>query len=233
MSLIRFENVTRLYQTGEECVKALDGVSFEAEEGRFTVILGPSGSGKSTTLNLLGGMDRATSGRITVGEKEITALDDSRLTVYRRHNVGFVFQFYNLIPNLTAFENVDLACRLGKSPLSARETLCAVGLEKRMRNFPSELSGGELQRVSIARALCKNPQLILCDAPTGALDSETGKKILILLQGMSRRYRNAVVVVTHNSLIAPTADRVIRLKDGHIQAVEDNRSPLAMEEVAW
>ncbi|MFT8889846.1 MAG: ABC transporter ATP-binding protein [Ethanoligenens sp.] len=233
MSFIRFEKVTRIYHTGEENVKALDGISFEVEEGQFTVILGPSGSGKSTTLNLLGGMDRATSGKITVGKKEITSLDDNRLTVYRRHNVGFVFQFYNLIPNLTAFENVDLACRLGKSPLSARETIDAVGLSKRMNNFPSELSGGELQRISIARALCKNPQLILCDEPTGALDSETGKRILTLLQSMSRRYRNAVVVVTHNSLIAPTADRVIHLKDGRVQTVENNDSPLAMEEVVW
>lgn len=233
MSFIRFENVSRLYNVGKETVKALDGVSFGIEEGQFTVVLGPSGSGKSTTLNLLGGMDRATSGRITVGQKEITSFNDDRLTVYRRHNVGFVFQFYNLIPNLTAFENVDLAVRLGKSPLSARETLAAVGLEKRMNNFPAELSGGELQRVSIARALCKNPQLLLCDEPTGALDSETGKKILSLLQGMARRYRNAVVVVTHNAAIAPTADCVIRLKDGHVKAVEDCAAPLSMEEVAW
>ncbi len=233
MSLIQFNHVTRTYRTGEEDIKALDGVSFQVEEGQFTVILGPSGSGKSTTLNLLGGMDKATSGEITVGKKIITSFGDDQLTVYRRHNVGFVFQFYNLIPNLTAFENVDLACRLGKSPLSAKESLQAVGLEKRMNNFPSELSGGEQQRVSIARALCKKPQLLLCDEPTGALDSETGKKILNLLQKMSRQYRNAVVVVTHNAAIAPAADRVIRLKDGHIQAVDDNASPTPMEEVVW
>ena len=233
MSLIQFNHVTRTYRTGEENIKALDGISFQVEEGQFTVILGPSGSGKSTTLNLLGGMDKATSGKITVGKKEITSFSDDQLTVYRRHNVGFVFQFYNLIPNLTAFENVDLACRLGKSPLSAKESLQAVGLEKRMNNFPSELSGGEQQRVSIARALCKKPQLLLCDEPTGALDSETGKKILNLLQKMSRQYHNAVVVVTHNAAIAPAADRVIRLKDGHIQAVEDNASPMPMEEVVW
>lgn len=233
MSLIQFNHVTRTYRTGEEDIKALDGISFQVEEGQFTVILGPSGSGKSTTLNLLGGMDKATSGEITVGKKKITSFSDDQLTVYRRHNVGFVFQFYNLIPNLTAFENIDLACRLGKNPLSAKESLQAVGLEKRMNNFPSELSGGEQQRVSIARALCKKPQLLLCDEPTGALDSETGKKILNLLQKMSRQYHNAVVVVTHNAAIAPAADRVIRLKDGHIQAVKDNASPTPMEEVVW
>lgn len=233
MSFIHFKDVTREYKTGKEIIKALDNISFDIEEGQFTVILGPSGSGKSTTLNLLGGMDKATCGKITVGEKEITSFDNKRLTVYRRHNVGFVFQFYNLIPNLTAFENVDLACRLGKSPLSAQETMRAVGLENRINNFPSELSGGELQRVSIARALCKNPQLLLCDEPTGALDSETGKKILVLLQSMSRQYHNAVVVVTHNAAIAPTADRIIHLKDGHVKAVDNNPAPLSMEEVVW
>lgn len=233
MSFIRFDKVTREYKAGKETIKALDNISFEIEQGHFTVILGPSGSGKSTTLNLLGGMDKATSGKIAVGEKEITAFGNDRLTVYRRHDVGFVFQFYNLIPNLTAIENVDLACRLGKSPLSAEETLRAVGLEKRINNFPSEMSGGELQRVSIARALCKNPKLLLCDEPTGALDSETGKKILTLLQDMSRKYRNAVVVVTHNAAIAPTADRVIHLKDGHVKSTKDNTSPLSMEEVVW
>lgn len=233
MSFIEFDNVTREYHAGKEKIKALDSISFGIEKGHFTVVLGPSGSGKSTALNLLGGMDKATSGKITVGEKEITSFGNDKLTVYRRHDVGFVFQFYNLIPNLTAFENVDLACQLGKSPLSAEETIRAVGLEKRMNNFPAELSGGELQRVSIARALCKNPKLLLCDEPTGALDSETGKKILILLQDMSRKYHNAVVVVTHNAAISPTADRVIHLRDGHIKAVEDNASPLSMEEVTW
>lgn len=233
MSFIQFEKVTREYIAGKEIIKALDNISFGIEKGHFTVILGPSGSGKSTTLNLLGGMDKATSGKIIVGEKEITSFGNDKLTVYRRHDVGFVFQFYNLIPNLTAFENVDLACRLGKSPLSAEETLRSVGLEKRMNNFPAELSGGELQRVSIARALCKNPKLLLCDEPTGALDSETGIKILVLLQNMSREYHNAVVIVTHNAAIAPTADRVIHLKDGHLKAMEDNASPLSMEEVVW
>jgi putative ABC transport system ATP-binding protein len=233
MGFIKFENITREYLAGKERIKALDHVDFEIEQGTFTVILGPSGSGKSTTLNLLGGMDKATSGRITVGEKVITGMDDKKLTVYRRHDVGFVFQFYNLIPNLTAFENVDLACRLGKSPLSANDTIKAVWLENRANNFPAELSGGELQRVSIARALCKNPKLLLCDEPTGALDSETGKMILTLLQNMSREYHNAVVVVTHNAAIAPTADRVIHLKDGHVRKVDDNTAPLPMKEVAW
>lgn len=233
MGFINFEKVTREYHAGKETIKALDSIDFSIEQGQFTVILGPSGSGKSTTLNLLGGMDKATSGKITVGEKEITSFNEDKLTVYRRHNVGFVFQFYNLIPNLTAYENVDLACRLSKKSLSAEETIRAVGLEHRMNNFPSELSGGELQRISIARALCKNPQVLLCDEPTGALDSETGKKVLILLQKMSRTYGNAVIVVTHNAAIAPTADRVIHLKDGHIHAIEDNPSPLDMKEVIW
>ena len=233
MGFIQFQNVTKTYSVGSEEIRALDDVSFEIEDGKFTVILGPSGSGKSTALNLLGGMDRATSGAITVGKKEITSLNDRQLTVYRRHDVGFVFQFYNLIPNLNAYENVDIACRLGKDPFSADGALQAVGLADRKNNFPSELSGGQLQRVSIARALCKNPQLLLCDEPTGALDSETGKKIFTLLQAMSRKYRDAIVVVTHNSAIAPAADRVIRLKDGRVVRVEDNASPMRMEEVVW
>jgi len=233
MSFIRFEKVTREYSAGKDTIKALDNVDFNIEKGQFTVILGPSGSGKSTTLNLLGGMDKATSGEIVVGERDITSLNDKKLTIYRRHDVGFVFQFYNLIPNLTAYENVDLACQLGKSPLSALETIKAVGLENRMSNFPAEMSGGELQRISIARALCKNPKLLLCDEPTGALDSETGKKVLTLLQKMSKNYDNAVVVVTHNAAIAPTADRVIHLKDGKVNKIIDNPSPISMEEVVW
>lgn len=233
MGFINFEKVTREYRAGKEIIKALDSIDFSIEQGQFTVILGPSGSGKSTTLNLLGGMDKATSGKIKVGEKEITSFNEDKLTVYRRHNVGFVFQFYNLIPNLTAYENVDLACRLSKNSLSAQETIRAVGLENRMNNFPSELSGGELQRISIARALCKNPQVLLCDEPTGALDSETGKMVLTLLQKMSRTYGNAVIVVTHNAAIAPTADRVIHLKDGDVHSIEDNPNPLDMKEVIW
>lgn len=233
MSFIKFENVTREYKSGDSIIKALDNINFEIESGKFTVILGPSGSGKSTTLNLLGGMDRLTSGKIKVGKRGVEKLNDKELTVYRRHDIGFVFQFYNLIPNLTAYENVDMACRLSHSPLSAKECLDAVSLSHRISNFPSQMSGGELQRVSIARALCKNPKILLCDEPTGALDSETGKKVLILLQSMSKKYDKAVVVVTHNAAIAPAADRVIHLKDGKVISVEDNSNPIAMEEVQW
>jgi putative ABC transport system ATP-binding protein len=231
MSFIEFKNVTREYKVGESTIKALDQVSFTVEKGEFTIILGPSGSGKSTTLNLLGGMDQATSGTIKIGKRQITDLNQKELTIYRRHDIGFVFQFYNLIPSLTAIENIDIACRLSHSPLSAKEAIEAVGLSKRADNYPAQLSGGELQRISIARAICKNPQLLLCDEPTGALDSETGKRILTLLQSMAKKYNNAVVVVTHNAAIAPTADRLIKLKDG--QVIEDciQENPIKMEEV--
>lgn len=233
MSFITFNKVSREYVTGDTVTKALDNVSFTIESGKFTVILGPSGSGKSTTLNLLGGMDKATGGEIQVGKRILTSFNDKQLTVYRRHDIGFVFQFYNLIPTLTAFENVDIACHLSHSPLSAMEALEAVGLTKRANNFPTQMSGGELQRVSIARALCKNPKLLLCDEPTGALDSETGKRVLILLQEMSQKYKKAVIVVTHNAAIAPAADRLIRLKDGKVAGVTDNLNPVRMEEVIW
>ena len=233
MSFIEFKNVSREYKVGDSVIKALDNVNFTVESGKFTVILGPSGSGKSTTLNLLGGMDKATSGMIKIGKREVTALNDKQLTVYRRHDVGFVFQFYNLIPSLTAIENVDIASRLSHSPIKAEEALKAVDLMKRANNYPSQMSGGELQRVSIARALCKNPKLLLCDEPTGALDSETGKKVLTLLQDMSKKYNKAVIVVTHNAAIAPTADCLIRLKDGKIVSIEDQENPLSMEEVDW
>lgn len=233
MPYIVFNNVTREYRAGKEKIKALANANFSVEKDSFTIILGPSGSGKSTTLNLLGGMDRATSGQIFVGDKEITALSDKQLTDYRRTDVGFVFQFYNLIPNLNAYENVDVSARLGKKPLDPKKMLSAVGLEKRMKNFPSEMSGGEMQRTSIARALCKNPDLILCDEPTGALDSATGRTILQLLQNIAHNEGKTVVVVTHNSAIAPAADRVIRLKDGHVVQVTDNKNPVSMEEVTW
>jgi putative ABC transport system ATP-binding protein len=233
MPFISFESVTREYIVGNDTVKALSNSSFSVERGQFAVVLGPSGSGKSTTLNLIGGMDRASSGHIYIDGKDITSLSDSQLTDYRRVDIGFVFQFYNLIPNLNAYENVDIAARLGKNPLNANEVLKAVGLEKRMKHFPAEMSGGELQRTSIARALCKNPKLLLCDEPTGALDSATGKTILTLLNNMSIKYHKTVIVVTHNAAIAPVGNRVIHLKDGHVIKVEDNPHPLSMEEVAW
>ena len=233
MGFITFQNVTRTYKNGDSVIKAVDNISFEIERGKFTVILGPSGSGKSTTLNLLGGMDKATAGDIYVDGRNITDLSLAQLTDYRRVDVGFVFQFYNLIPNLTAYENVDMARKISKSQMKTEEALEAVGLEHRMKNFPAQMSGGELQRVSIARALCKSPKLLLCDEPTGALDSATGKRVLVLLQSMAQKYGNAVVVVTHNAVIAPTADRVIRLKDGKIHEITDQPNPLSMEEVEW
>ena len=233
MSFISFKNVIKEYVIGENAVKAIDGIDFEIKKGEFTVILGPSGSGKSTTLNLLGGMDHATSGNIIIDGKDITKYSEAELTMYRREEMGFVFQFYNLIPNLNAYENVDVASRLGKNPMDAAEAIKAVGLEKRMRHFPSEMSGGELQRISIARAICKNPKVLLCDEPTGALDSETGKMILALLYKMAKEYGQTVIIVTHNASFAPVADRVIRLKDGKIVEVENNENPISLEEVSW
>lgn len=233
MSLIEFKNVTKEYDMGQTKLLAVDNISFEIREGEFVVILGPSGAGKSTLLNLLGGMDFATSGDIMINGKNITKCSDDELTEYRASDVGFVFQFYNLIPNLTAYENVDISARLSKTPITADEALEAVGLTQRADNLPSQLSGGELQRVSIARALCKNPKLLLCDEPTAALDSQTGKMVLTMLQKMAKKYGNAVVLVTHNAAIAPTADRLIKLKDGKIDSISDNSEPMSMEEVNW
>lgn len=233
MSFIKFNHVTREYKSGDSVIKALDDVSLEIESGKFTVILGPSGSGKSTLLNLLGGMDHASRGEIIVGKRTVSSLNEKELTVYRRHDIGFVFQFYNLIPSLTAYENVDMSAKLSKAPITADEALEAVGLSHRADNLPSQMSGGELQRVSIARALCKNPKLLLCDEPTAALDSKTGKKVLVMLQSMAKKYGNAVVLVTHNAAIAPTADRLIRLRDGRIEEITDNAVPMSMEEVVW
>lgn len=233
MEYIVFEHVRREYHAGKEVIQALSDINFTVQQGKFTVILGPSGSGKSTTLNLLGGMDKATSGHIFVDGKEITALSEGQLTDYRRTDVGFVFQFYNLIPNLNAYENVDVSARLGIHPLDPKDILSAVGLSKRMKNFPAEMSGGEMQRTSIARALCKNPKLILCDEPTGALDSVTGKSILEFLQNIAHKEGKTVIVVTHNSAIAPAADRVINLKDGMVVQVEDHETPIPMEKVVW
>lgn len=233
MSFINFSKVSRVYNSGDKKIHALKEVSFGIDNGKFTVILGPSGSGKTTALNLLGGMDLASSGKIKVAGKTISGMNQNELTNYRRNDIGFVFQFYNLIPNLTAYENVDIVCRLSKNPIAAETALDVVGLTHRAKNFPAQLSGGELQRVSIARALCKNPQIMLCDEPTGALDSETGKKVLILLKQMSEKYNSAIIVVTHNAAIAPAADKVIRLKDGLVRKITDNSTPVNIEEVEW
>lgn len=233
MSYITFENVAKEYGSGGNIVRAADNVSFGIEKGELCVVLGPSGAGKTTILNLLGGMDRATSGLIRVGNKVITALDEEKLTEYRREDVGFVFQFYNLMPNLTALENVELAKQICRNPLNPADVLEQVGLKDRKNNFPAQLSGGEQQRVSIARALCKNPALLLCDEPTGALDSKTGMQILRLLSDVSKKYHTTVVIITHNALIAPMANRVIRMKNGRIESVELNAEPAPVEEIAW
>lgn len=233
MSYIVFENVCKDYVTGETVVHAANNVSFTIEKGEFCVVLGPSGAGKTTVLNLLGGMDKATSGRIMVGDKEITGLRGPQLTDYRRLDVGFVFQFYNLMPNLTALENVELAEQICPKALSPKEVLEQVGLGERMQNFPAQLSGGEQQRVSIARALCKNPALLLCDEPTGALDSKTGAQVLELLTRLCRDYGATVVIITHNASIAPLGDRIIRMRNGGVQEIVRNEKPARVEDIAW
>ena len=233
MSYITFEHVTKEYHTGGECVQAANDVSFEMQKGEMSVVLGPSGAGKTTILNLLGGMDRVTSGRIVVGDKEITKLSGKQLTEYRRLDVGFVFQFYNLMPNLTALENVELARQVCPNALDPAEVLQQVGLGERMHSFPAQLSGGEQQRVSIARALCKNPALLLCDEPTGALDSKTGLQVLSLLKDVTDRYQTTVAIITHNAAIAPLARRVIRVRSGRIEQVEINERPASIEEIVW
>ena len=233
MSYISFEDVCKDYPAGNTVVHASDHVNFQIEKGEFCVVLGPSGAGKTTVLNLLGGMDKATSGRIIVGDKEITGLRSPQLTEYRRHDVGFVFQFYNLMPNLTALENVELAQQVCERALDPREVLEQVGLGERMNNFPAQLSGGEQQRVSIARALCKNPALLLCDEPTGALDYNTGKMILKLLQDTCRIDGMTVILVTHNSAIAPMADRIIRIKNSKVAEIITNDHPTPVEDIEW
>ncbi len=233
MSYVTFDNVCKDYCSGEVVVHAADHVSFSIEQGELCIVLGPSGSGKSTCLNLLGGMDRVTSGTITVGGKEITAMTDRELTDYRRLDVGFVFQFYNLMHNLTALENVELAQQICENSLSPREVLEQVGLGDRMNNFPPQLSGGEQQRVSIARALCKNPAILLCDEPTGALDSRTGEQVLTLLTRLCREFHATVVIITHNAAIAPIGDKIIRLHNGAVQEVTVNPNPISVEEIAW
>ena len=230
---VRFEEVSKVYLAGETEIRAVDHVSFEVDRGEFCVIVGPSGAGKTTLLNMLGGMDTCTTGHIFLDGQEISACTGRSLTEYRRHSVGFVFQFYNLMQNLTALENVELACDICPNHLDAAETLRAVGLEDRMSNFPAQLSGGEQQRVSIARALAKNPKLLLCDEPTGALDSRTGKAILRLLQDTCRSTGKTVIVITHNQSITKMADRVITVRSGTVTDVVLQEHPLSVDEIEW
>jgi putative ABC transport system ATP-binding protein len=233
MGFITFENVEREYHIGESIIKAVDGINFNISRGTFNVVLGQSGAGKTTLLNLLGGMDSPTSGKIVVNGKEISGMSEYKLTEYRRTQIGFVFQFYNLVPNLTALENVQLAEEICCDPLDARDMLRRVGLENRMDNFPSQLSGGEQQRVSIARALAKNPQIVLCDEPTGALDSETGRKVLRLIRTVSNDLGKTVIVVTHNAPISEMANVVLHMRDGKIDKVQFNEHPKDVEEIVW
>lgn len=233
MSFIEFEKVYKRYQTGEITISAADGVSFSVEQGEFCLIVGASGAGKSTVLNLLGGIDNADDGKIRVDGKVISNLSDKELIDYRRNDVGFIFQFYNLIPNLTAFENVELSSQIVKKSLSPQSVLERVGLKNRMDNFPSQLSGGEQQRVSIARALTKNPKLLLCDEPTGALDYNTGKQILKLLQQTCRETGTTVVVITHNQAIADMADRIITMRSGKVVQIAINEHPVSVDLLEW
>ncbi|MDQ0114244.1 ABC transporter ATP-binding protein [Paenibacillus harenae] len=231
--LIEFRNVAKEYKIGEVPIRALDGVDFTISEGEFVVVLGASGAGKSTILNILGGMDTATSGQVIVGGQEITRLGEKKLTEYRGEKVGFVFQFYNLIPNLNALENVEFAAEVCKNHLDAKDILNKVGLKNRIKNFPSQLSGGEQQRVAIARAVAKNPLLLLCDEPTGALDYATGKAVLKLLQDLNKDTKKCVVLVTHNSAIAPMADKIIRVKSGRIESITMNEEKQSVEGIEW
>lgn len=233
MAYIEVKNESKVYQMGETKIFANRDVNFEVEEGKVTVILGPSGAGKSTVLNLLGGMDSPTSGQIMIDNMDIATFNDRQLTNYRRHDVGFVFQFYNLIPNLSTLENVELATSLVKDGQAPEEVLKAVGLQERMDNFPSQLSGGEQQRLAIARALAKNPKLLLCDEPTGALDYQTGKQVLQLLSDASRKFHKTVIIITHNSEIAQMADRVIQINDARVRAVKDNANPVPVKDIVW
>jgi len=232
-NLIEFRNVTKEYKVGEVPIKALAGVDFSIAEGEFVVVLGASGAGKSTILNILGGMDTASTGQVLVGNQEITKLSEKKLTDYRAEKVGFVFQFYNLIPNLNALENVEFATEVCKNHLDAKDVLSKVGLKDRIKNFPSQLSGGEQQRVAIARAVAKNPLLLLCDEPTGALDYVTGKAVLKLLQDLNKETKKCVVLVTHNSAIAPMADKIIKVKSGMIESVTINQDKQNVEGIEW
>lgn len=230
---VKLENVTKVYKMGEVEIRAADGIDFSISKGEFVVIVGPSGAGKTTVLNILGGMDTATEGKVLVDGKDVAKYTPKMLTGYRRDDIGFVFQFYNLVPNLTALENVELALQICKEPLDAKSVLEDVGLGDRLDNFPAQLSGGEQQRVSIARALAKNPKLLLCDEPTGALDYNTGKAILKLLRDTCRQKGMTVIVITHNSAIAPMADRIIHIKNGRVSGMELNPNPVPVETIEW
>lgn len=230
---IEFDNVSKVYDMGEVKINALSGASFTIEKGELCVIVGPSGAGKTTLLNILGGMDSLTSGRVLIDGEEISAYPRRKLTTYRRYDVGFVFQFYNLIQNLTALENVEMATEICRNPLDPAEVIEHVGLKDRAKNFPAQLSGGEQQRVSIARALAKNPKLLLCDEPTGALDYKTGKQILQLLQDTCRKQGITVIIITHNSALAPMADRLIRFKSGRVESETVQQNPVPIETIEW
>lgn len=233
MAYIEFQNVIKAYKTGEQEIKALDDISFSIEQGELCVIVGPSGAGKTTLLNILGGMDTASSGHVFLAGREISKLTDHELTEFRRNDVGFVFQFYNLVQNLTAHENVELAAEICKDSLDATQVLTDVGLKDRMQNFPAQLSGGEQQRVSIARAIAKNPKIILCDEPTGALDYNTGKSVLSLLAGICKSTGKTVIIITHNSALTQIANRVISVKNGRATSVVCNDSPTPVEQIEW
>ena len=232
-AFVQFDHVKKTYHMGEVDINALQDASFTVNRGELCVIVGPSGAGKTTLLNILGGMDTLTEGKVLLGGREVSAFSARDLTTYRRHDIGFVFQFYNLVPNLTALENVELAAQICKEPLDAAEVLKSVGLEHRLANFPAQLSGGEQQRVAIARALAKNPKLLLCDEPTGALDYNTGKAILKLLQDMSRQKGMTVIIITHNSALTAMADRVIQVKNGTVVSESINEHPVPVEEIEW
>ena len=233
MSYIEFKDVVKEYKMGEVSIKALDNTNFQIEKGELVVIVGPSGAGKTTALNILGGMDTVTAGQVIIDGKNIAKFKNKQLTKYRREDIGFVFQFYNLVQNLTAIENVELATQICKKPLDPKEILVKVGLENRLKNFPSQLSGGEQQRVAIARAIAKNPKLLLCDEPTGALDYKTGKQILQLLQDTCRKEKMTVIIITHNAALTPMADRVIHFKNGTASNVELNEKPIPISEIEW
>ena len=233
MAFVEFENVGKTYHMGEVQINALHDVSFSVEKGELVVIVGPSGAGKTTLLNILGGMDTLSNGKVMLDGREISKLNRKQLTNYRRHDVGFVFQFYNLVGNLTALENVELANQICRNPLNAADVLRDVGLEERIKNFPSQLSGGEQQRVAIARALAKNPKLLLCDEPTGALDYQTGKAILKLLQDTGRRTGMTVIIITHNSALTAMADRVIKVRSGTVVSQMKNENPVDVAEIEW